>query len=873
MSATLPLIMPRLSLEIQSKAFWSIKSEQAMELLQSSREGLKTEDVRKRLEIFGKNSLEKNRRLDSLKILLAQFRSPLILVLVIATIITLTLTEWANSLVLIATIAVNAGLGFWQERKAENVLEELKNYIKTKARVLRDGHEAEIDAVELVPGDVIRVSQGMRIPADGRILEVQGLQIDESVLTGESLPIEKNTGLVKTDSALGDRVCMVWSGTLVVQGTADVLVTATDEWTEFGRIASLVAQREREDTPLQKAVSSFATKASVILGLLTIFVFIIGLLVGQDPYDMFFIAVAVAVSAVPEGLPIALTVILAVGVERLARKNGIVRRLLAAETLGSTSLILTDKTGTLTKAEMRLTDIIPYSPRQGATEELLRDALLNTDVTLENPEDKPAAWRLLGRSMEVSLVHDAVNHNVRLPELRREYKILDKLPFNSTQKYSAVLFQDKDRLRVTALGAPEVILDLCALPVTDKNRLRLEIERRARTGERLLGLAGIEVARDFSFKDSKLEKLSFQGLLALRDPIRPGIKDAITRITASGVRTVVVTGDHKGTAEFVARELGIMAEGHEIITGVELDSWPKEELVNRLTNIRVFARVTPEHKLMLTKLYKSQGEIVSVTGDGVNDAPALQMADVGVAVGSGTDVAKSASDLIILDNNFATIVLAIEEGRRILQNIRKAIVYLLSNAFSELVLIGGALLAGIPIPLSAIQILYVNFFSDSLPAIAYAFEQTAPGDTDKPTHAKHLLDKQMRFLIMVVGGTLSFALFMLYKLLLSQELEPTLVRSFIFAAFGTYSLLAAFALRSLKIPLWRSNPFGNKPLLAGVTLGLVLMAGAIYFPPLQNLLGTVALPFPWLIGVLAVASVNVAGIELGKYIYRNGQGE
>lgn len=848
-----------------------MRPEHALELLDGTREGLKTGEAKKRLEIFGNNALDDRRGLDSFKILLAQFKSPLILILVVALIITLSLTEWANSLVLLATIAVNAGLGFWQERKAENILEQLKKYIRTKARVRRDGHEMSIDAVELVPGDLVRVSQGDRIPADGRILRVLGLQVDESALTGESLPIEKQTAAVKAEAVLGDRTCMVWSGTLAVQGEADVIVTATDEWTAFGRIAALVAKREREATPLQKAVANFAKKASLMLGLLTVFLFVIGLFTGQDPYAMFFIAVAVAVSAVPEGLPVSLTVILAVGVERLARKHGVVRRLLAAETLGSTSLILTDKTGTLTKAEMRLTDIIPFSPGVGAINKILRDALLNTDVTIENPEDDPSAWRLLGRSMETALVRDAVGHDARLTDIQREYKILEKLPFNSTQKYSAVILQDDDKRRITVLGAPDVILEMCTITDTEKNRLQLEIEQRARTGERLLGLAAVEVAKDYKFQDNKLSRLNFTGLLTFRDPVRPGVKEAIKRIAASGVRTVVVTGDHKGTAEFVARELGIMSNGHTLVTGTELDTWPKAELVSRLSDIRVFARVTPEHKLMLTKLYKSQGEVVSVTGDGVNDAPALQAADVGIAVGSGTDVAKSASDLIILNNDFSTIVIAIEEGRRILQNIRKAIIYLLSNAFDELFLIGGSLLLGLPIPLAAIQILYVNFFSDSLPAIAYAFEQSAPGDADKPTHAHSLLDKETRFLIFVVGGISSLLLFILYKLLLTLDYNPELIRSFIFASFGTYSLLAAFAFRSLKVPLWKSNPFSNKLLFLGVALGLVLMAGALYFPALQNLLGTVALPWPWMIGVLAVASVNVAGIEFGKYIYRNSQ--
>ncbi len=844
----------------------------ALSTLESTRDGLTTAEVKKRQALFGPNAITERHRLNALRIFFSQFKSPLILMLVAATVITLVLQEWLDASVLAATIFANAGLGFWQENKAETVLENLKSYIRTRTRVRRSGREQEINATELVPGDVIRIAQGDRVPADGRILFEQAFQTDESVITGESLPVDKHTEPVARTAALGDRNGMVLSGTLAVQGLADVLVTATNDFTEFGRIASMVSERELETTPLQKIVSKFATRASIGLGILTLILFTIGLLSGADPFAMFFIAVAVAVSAVPEGLPISLTVILAVGVERLAKKNGVVRKLMAAETLGSTSLILTDKTGTLTKAEMRLTDVIPYGNGTGAEEYLLVGALLNTDVAIENPEQDPSKWILAGRAMESALVRDAASRGIRLPDVLRGVRISDRLPFNSRQKYSAVVVEEKGSRHLFVLGAPEILLGLCTLPTTEAERLRAEIERRARTGERLLGLAESSVDPNFTCKSgTRLCDLSFKGLLALRDPIRPGVKEAITRIAATGVRTVVVTGDHQGTAESVAREVGILDGKGTVMTGAELDTLPEGELLKRLDHIRVFARMTPEHKLRLTNLYKSKGEVVAVTGDGVNDAPALKAADVGVAVGTGTEAAKGAADLVILDDDFETIVIAIEEGRRILQNMRKAIVYLLSNAFSELVLIGGSLLMGIPLPLTAIQILYVNFFSDSFPAIGLAFEASTSDDVAKPTSVKRLLDHQMRFLIVIVGGALSVSLFILYAFLLSQGYAPELVRTFIFAAFGTYALFAAFAVRSLQTSTWLSNPFSNPFLFAGVAIGVVLMMGAIYFPPLQMILGTIALPWPWLVGVFAIAALNMIGIELGKKLYRGAQ--
>lgn len=850
--------------------FWSLPPERVLAELGTSIKGLDAAEAGRRLRTHGKNVIDGRPRLGTLAILLSQLKSPLIIILFAGAAISLALREWINAAVIFATVAVNTGLGFWQENKAEIVLEELKTYLKTRVRVRRDGADHERDAAELVPGDVIHLSQGDRVPADARILDANALEADESVLTGESLPVQKQAQPVGEDVPLGERASMVWSGTLIVQGYAEAVVVATGSATEFGRIAQMVAGREREQTPLQKAVAAFARVIAVVVVVLSVLLFGVGFALGQDPVEMFFISVAIAVSAVPEGLPVALTVILAIGVERLARQKGVVRKLLAAETLGSTSLILTDKTGTLTQADMRLVDVVPYGTD---TEErramMLREAALNTDLVIENPKDDPDEWQIIGRAMESSLVRDAGRRGVLLPKLLETYRVIDRVPFDSKKKYGVVLAKDGGERRLILMGAPEILLGLADLPDADRETLARELETRAYGGERLLGLASAVYAQDRITGAGPYPGLEFKGVLAFRDPVRPGVKDAIKRIGQAGVKTVIVTGDHKGTAEHVARELGILEGRGLVVTGAELARMDVATLRERLPDIRIYARVTPEQKLMLTKLYRERGEIVAVTGDGVNDAPALQAADVGVAVGSGTEVAKGASDLVILDDNFNTIVLAIEEGRRILDNIRKAITYLLSNSFNELCLIGGALLVSVPIPLNALQILFVNFFSDSFPAIALGFEKIMDSKSrSTATGTAVILSSQVRFFITVLGLATSVLLFMLYYGLLKQGVDPALARTFIFASFASYTLFVAFALRSLRHSILTYNPLGNPPLTIGVLIGLGLTVAAVYAPFLQKILGTIALPLPWLAGVLAVGLFNVTLVEIAKWMYR-----
>lgn len=847
-------------------------ADRALEVLATSPGGLTDAEVEVRRVVFGSNEIKEQSRLSRAQIIFGQFTSPLILILVATGLITTFLREWVETGVIFAAVLINAFLGFWQENKAETVLELLKSYVRTRARVRRGGLEREVDAGELMPGDLIRVTQGDRVPADARCIFVNDLEIDESVLTGESMPEKKTVDVCPQHTPLADRTSMLYGGTLAVQGFADAVVTATGSETEFGKIASLVALAKKEATPLQRATQRFATYAGGALGILTVVLFGFGIYFGKSVYDMFLVAVAVGVSAVPEGLPIALTVILAVGVQRLAGQGGIVRKLLAAETLGSTSLILTDKTGTLTQARMELVAVLPYgADTEEEKTKLLSDALLNTDIVIENPHDAPATWRTFGPALEVALTKYAARQGVLLPKILETTKVLDRVPFNSKDKFSATAFRAGSHVRLVLLGAPDILLRFTHASPEERERVLEQINERASTGERLLGVISQEaVSHDKEMLHHRaFHNFTFRGLLAFRDPLRPHAREAIHEIAMAGVKTIIVTGDHQGTAMAVARELGILKEGETAITGDELKHISAEDLAARAQTIRVYARVTPEQKVFIAKTYKAQGEIVAMTGDGVNDAPALQVADIGVAVGSGSDVAKGVADLVILNDNFETIVSAIKEGRRILENIRKVIIYLLSNAFDELLLIGGSLAVGVALPLNALQILFVNIFSDSFPAIALAFEEGIDDIGKKPKQLdKNLFDKQMRFFILVIGVSTSVFLLALYLFLLRAGFAQALVRTFIFASFASYTLLLSFSLRSLEKSIVRYNPLSNIHLTAGVGIGLGLTFAAVYIPWLQRALDTVPLPLSWLLGVLCFGIANVGIIEFGKWLFR-----
>ena len=585
-----------ISKETIKEPFWSMDAAEVLSALKTNLSGLNDGEIATRLKIFGQNAIKEYSKSSKIKIVLRQFKSLLIIILIIAGAVTVFLGEWVETGVIFAAVIVNAIFGFWQENKSETVLELLKTYIRARSRVRRNSQEHEIDAFLLVPGDIIRITQGDRVPADARLLFVNNLEIDESILTGESLPVEKNISPLPTATALSERKSMVFSGTSAMAGFADAIVTATGNETEFGKIARLFAEKDRKSTPLQRSVKYFSAHVGIALLTFTLLLFGLGLYFGKDIYDMFIVSVAVAVSAIPEGLPIALTVIMAIGVQRLANRNGIVKKLLAVETLGSTSIILTDKTGTLTQAKMELTSIAPYNDDNIENKKkLLNYALANTDVVIENPQDAPEKWLMSGRALEVSLVKGAALNGVLLTKVLEKTKIIDRLPFDSKHKFSATVFEIDSQIYLALFGAPEIILRFTVLSREEQEKLVAEIEKRAFSGERVWGVASRLIGKDREniLRHKNFNNLNFDGLITFRDPLRPRVSQAISEIDIAGVKTIIVTGDHQGTAEAVARELGLVDGKGAVLTGDDLMYLTREELKARSQESTLYARVTP----------------------------------------------------------------------------------------------------------------------------------------------------------------------------------------------------------------------------------------------------------------------------------------
>ncbi len=851
--------------------FWSLSSIEAANFLKTDLErGLSASEAEERLTAFGRNAFRIAPKNTRIGIFLNQLKSPLILILVFAGIITVAISHLQDALFIFIAVFVNSALGFYQENKAEQALSEIKTYLRQRARVIRDGREREVDAEELVIGDIIRLAQGDRVPADARISFVNDFQADESVLTGESLPVTKSADPSAAEAEIPDQDSMVFAGTLVIQGVCAAIVCRTNADTELGKIASLIASSEDEKTPLQKAVIRFSLYLSIILATLTLVVFGIGIAVGYPVVDMFLTAVAVAVSSIPEGLPISTTVILAVGVERMAKRKGVVRRLIAAEALGGTTVILTDKTGTLTMAKMLMSKIVSFGIGE---EKLLARALANANVLVENPEDDPELWRMSGKTMEMALVRSAGLRGISIDKIISKEHVLQSLPFNAIHKFSASLIRESGKHLIVFFGAPDILAAHSYLNESERKEILSRIEALAFSGERVLGVASKEISNteDFSFTDDVfLSDLSLDGLVTFRDPVRPGIKQAIEKVRAAGIRTIILTGDHRGTAVAVAKEIGLDIDGESVLDASEFSKLSENELKERIPRLSVISRVTPLDKMRIAKVLQGMGEVVAMTGDGVNDAPSIKRADVGIAMGSGTEVAQSVADLVLLDDNFETIVAAIEEGRQILSNIRKVLIYLLSSVTNELVLVGGSLLMGMALPFNALQILWVNFFTDSFPAVAYAFERDPDNLSRHLRRSKStkLFDPLSKFLIFSLGIFSSAFLFILYYWLMRSGCDEAIIRTFIFASFGTYTLLIAFSVRSLDKSIWSYPLFSNRYLNGGVIAGLVLMALSIYHPALQAIFKTVSLPLNWVIGVFLIGLFNVALVELVKLLFK-----
>jgi len=873
-----------------AKLFWhnlTVK-ETEKSLRADIKKGLTEKEAEVRQKEFGKNKLPEEKPLSRLTIFLEQFKSPLTYILLIAGFVVLFLKEFTDAVVIFGAVFLNTIIGYFQEHKASQALAKLKKIVEHHAEVLREGDLKILNLEELVPGDIIILNPGDIVPADGRIIESHDLKINEMALTGEWLSAEKKEEVFSRETPLADRDNMVYMGTIVEYGKAKILVVETGPQTEIGKIATMIRETKEEKTPYQKKLAGFSRIVGIVIALICVFIFIEGIIKGIDFAEMFITAVAVAVAAIPEGLPIAMTVILALGMQRILKKGGLVRKLSSAETLGSTSIICTDKTATLTEGKMVVSDVITANQilqkKQGGKTELLplKIASFTSEAFIENPKDPKEEWIFRGRPTDKALLKAGIEKGIKAYGLNFRKNRIAEISFNPVNKFVGAVIQKKDGKFLYISGAPERVLDRSQFIELKGRKLELTEKRLEAINEELKKLtgAGLRIVAS-GYKrvqnadliaenpEKEVHSLIFAGFITIKDPLRKDVKKAISVCKQAGIKTIIVTGDHKLTAKAVARELGFQIKEENILEGKELDKLSDEKFKEILTKIKIYARVEPKHKTRIVEAWQEKGEVVAMTGDGINDAPALKKADIGIALGSGTEVAKETSDLVLLGDSFSVIVKAVEEGRLILDNIRKVITYLLSDSFTEVVLIVFSILLDFPLPIIAVQILWVNLIEDGLPDIALAFE---PGEEDlmkmKPKgHKAPLLTREMKTIIFIIGLITDFLLLGIFFLFFRAGYNIEHIRTIIFAALTVDSLFYVFSCRSLRKNLWHIDLFSNKMLLIALLIGVIALVGAVYIPFLQGFLKTVPLSInDWAI-ILALGFVELFLIEITKWYF------
>ena len=851
------------------EAWHNLSADAALERLSSSRSGMDQAEARRRLDEVGANRLKPPQPVPALRILADQFKSVVVYLLIAAAGISFVLGDRIEAAAIAVVLGINTLIGFATELRARRAMEGLLQFDVSHATVIREGQLAAVDATTIVPGDLIRIDIGRRVPADARLIESADLRTDEAALTGESLPVSKDAAaqLEKT-TGLADRINIVYKGTTVVAGTATAVVIQTGSSTEIGRIGALVGTIEEKRTPLERRLDELGRRLVWLALGVAALVAVLGALQGAPLGLVVEMGIALAVAAVPESLPAVATIALAVGVHRMARRHALVRRLAVVETLGSATVVCTDKTRTLTSGRMTLVRLwtagrdidigaAPVSADSAVIAAL--DVAVMASRSQPRSSDGEAAH---GDPVELALLAAAEGVRLDRAHLLSQRPLLSMVPFSSDRKFSASFHRIGDAVVAFAKGAPRRMLEMSTSVLTETGPQPLDEERRrmlmgvndamARDGLRVLSLASGRVARA---EESALERLTFVGFTGFADPPAPGVKEAIVTLRAAGLRTVMLTGDQRATAEAVGRELGLLTGGHTIVDGRELDAMSDSELKTRLPQIAAFSRITPEHKLRLVEALQAQGEVVAMLGDGVNDAPALRSADVGVAMGTrGTDVAKEAAAIVLQDDRFETISAAVEEGRVIFDNIRKFVFYLFSCNVAEVLVFLVAAIAGLPIPLLPLQVLWLNIVTDTFPALALALE---PGDgtvMNRPPRgpAETLLSRQ--FLTSVFFYALLITVSTLAALILYQERPVPQTRTIAFMTLAFAQLFHLGNARSDRALTGRealSNPYA----LAAIALSIVLQLIAAYVTPLARILGVVPPEVrDWLV-IVALAAV------------------
>ena len=891
----------QLSLKESVATHWhTLSAADACARLESFSAGLTAAEAARRLDEYGSNELQAAHRISPWTILFEQFKNVLIVILLAATVLSAFLGHGVEAVAITVILLFSVVLGFVQEYRAERAIEALRQMAAPTATALRDGEEREVPARDLVPGDVVVLRAGNRIPADARLIEAVNLQIQEAALTGESVPVEKHAApLSNPELALGDRKNMAYAGTTATYGRGRAIVAATGMKTEFGKIAQMLQTVETGKTPLQENLDklghTLGRAAFVVVGIIVA----LGLFRGQPFIEMLVFGIALAVAVVPEALTAVVTISLAIGVQRLVKRRALMRRLPAVETLGSTSVICSDKTGTLTKDEMTARKLYVagqllevsgagYEPhgqfsRDGVSvepstplERLLQAAALASDAHIARNE-VAGRWQVTGDPTEGALVVVAAKAGLNKAALDAQFPRVHEIPFASDTKRMTTLHSVAEDVVAFAKGAPEIILDSCERQWTADGETRLDAASRNELVETVRHMAseGLRVLAVASKAGATLENaerdMTFLGLVGMIDPPRPEAKAAIQTCEQAGIRVVMITGDHPITAHAVARELGLLKAGR-VTSGAELEAMSEAELERQVENIEVYARVSPAHKLRVVTALQKKGHVVAMTGDGVNDAPALKKADIGIAMGiTGTDVAKEAAAMMLTDDNFASIVAAVEEGRGIYSNIKKYLMFLLSSNIGEIGLMGGAMLLGLPLPLTAVQILYVNLATDGLPALALALD---PPEADlmrrKPGNPRKGIFTRPVVTLMMVGGVWSMLVNLsLFAWALNSGRSVAEAMTMTFVSLVLIQFFKAYNFRSDRLSVL-NRPFANTWLNWAISWEFVLLLVVVYVPSLHKPFGTFSLSVvDWAI-VVGLALTISPVLEAAKWMERRG---
>lgn len=853
--------------------------------------GLKADEAKSRLETYGENKLKEKKKESLFVKFIKEFNDFMIIALIVAAIISAVVSklngeaDYVDSIIIIAIVIFNAIMGLVQEEKAEKSLEALKKMSAPSAKVIRDGRVQEIDALQVVPGDIVVLEAGNYVPADCRLINSYNLKIEESALTGETIPTNKDSGrILKENTAMGDLCNMAFATTVVVNGHGEAVVVDTGMNTRVGKIAGMIIEDESPDTPIQKKLNEVGKMLAIACIVICVLIFVIGIFKKIPIVEMFMTSVGLAVAAIPEGLPAIVTIMLSIGVTRMAKKNSIIRKLPAVETLGSSSVICSDKTGTLTQNKMTVTEVRNCHGIANSDDKkfILELGTMCTDTTEERMDGRLG---FTGEATEVAISNAAMQAGISKSFLYDEMRRINDIPFDSKRKMMTTIHRYGNKYRIITKGAPDVLLKRCThyyqngqidSIFSKKESIYEQNNQMAEKALRVIAVAYKDVEKLPETQDIEKD-LTFCGLIGMIDPPREGVKEAVRTCRRAGIKTVMITGDHLQTAKAIAKELGIFKRGDLAIEGENLERMDQHELEKNIMQYSVFARVSPEHKVRIVKAFQSTGAVVAMTGDGVNDAPALKNADIGIAMGKGgTDVAKNASDMILTDDNFVTIVEAVKQGRNIYDNIKKAIHFLISTNIGEIVTIFFGLILGMKSPLLAIQLLWINLVTDSLPAIALGLEKEEENIMSRlPRNPKKSLFADGLWWKIIIEGTM-LGMFTLLAFSIGNRLYSVEVgRTMAFITLGILELVHSFNIKSEE-SIFKIGIFENKYLILALILGVLLQVIVVITNPLAEIFSLVPLTgIQWLYTILiSIAPIPIVEIQkavngytFGKVVY------